>query len=396
MADFSFPELNSDQGTQTADYLRNVANAAANTVCGIYQNYPSGIIPDLGDPTGIGEFTDGLLNRLCAPRGQVPPPPTAPFSGGQCVCTQYRVQGTYNGFGIGSGNFDLFAQGPIGEIVNNKAGGTDNRYGFFSGAPACGGRVFNGVIQSELDGTVSITSVTVFPSAPDTCGDPPKKYPKVTVPPSVYSPTININKPGGSVNVPVTVIPTLIKPTLTLRPEFNVKVGPINVNFNLGGVDFSIDTSGGTSITLPSGDSRPTLPPSTSPKSPTGQPCNLDEVNRKLDELKVCACAKKKVLKSVSYPAAKGRQVVLPSETVFVVLDSTPTAGIKYQASEGNAPDVHFLGWASFGISRQGGERIPLNFSSFGIEAPPRATSFAYSLSYNSLATLTIHYLEDE
>lgn len=396
MVDFTFPELNSDTGTQTADTLRNAANAAANVVCSLYQNYPSGLIPSFGDPTGLGAFNDGLLKRLCSPRGQVPPPPVAPFSGGQCVCVQYRVGGTYSGFGIPNGTFDLFAQGPIGEIVNNKVDGGDNRYGFFSGAVGCGGRVFNGVIQSALDGTVTITSVVRFPAEPDTCGNPPVKYPTVTIPPSVFSPTVNVGLPGGVVSIPVTIIPTLIRPTVNFRPEINVDVGGINVNFNLGGVNFSLNTSGGSSITLPPGDTRPLPPPKIAPKDPLSQACDLTEVNRKLDEIKACACAKKKLLKSVSYGAAKGRQVALPPDTQYAVVAATPTSGVKYQVSEGNSPDVYHVGSASFGVGATAGERVPLNYAVTGLEAPKRASSFAYSLVYNSLATLTIYYLEDE
>jgi len=395
LPDFTYPELNADQGSQTADTLRNVANAAASAVCGLYEAYPRGIIPQFGDPTGVGNFTDGLLNRLCSPRGQLPAPPAQPFAGGQCECVQYRVMGTFNGFGIGAGNFDLFGFGPIGGIVNNKAGGTDNRYGFFAGAANCGGRVFKGVIQSALDGTVTITSVTAFPSVPDNCGNPPVEYPIVNIPPIAFSPDVTINLPGGLVTIPVTIIPTVIAPTLNFRPEVNVNVGGINVNFNLGGIDLSSDTSGGVTITLPSGDTRPVLPPSTSPKEPRPQACDLTEVNRKLDEIKECACGEQKVLKSVLYAAAKGRQVSVPADTQYAVIRSIPTERVKLQVSEGNAPDVFHVGSASWGVGTITGERIPLNYVLVGLEAPKNATSFAYSLVYDSTATLEIYYLEE-
>lgn len=395
MPDFTFPELNSDQGTQTADTLRNVANAAANAVCDLYEDYPSGIIPSFGDPTGVGAFTDGLLNRLCSPRGKVPTPPTVPFSGGQCVCVQYRVQGTYNGFGIGSGNFDLFAFGPIGAIFNNKLPGGDNRYGFLSGTDACGGRVFNGVIQSGLDGTVTITSVTRQDSQPDTCGDPPPQYPIVVIPPEAFSPTIAVNFPGVTVNAPVTVIPTVFAPLTVFRPELNVKVGPINVNFNLGGVDFDVNLPSGDSVVLPPGDTRPTPPTPVPPKNQPSQPCDLTEVNRKLDEIRECACKEEKTLKSVAYGLARGRSIALPSDTQYVLVITDSTSGVKFQVSEGNAPDVYYLGWYSFGRGANAGEKVALNFEACGILCPEGATNFSYSLNFGSVASLTVYYLEE-
>jgi len=305
------------------------------------------------------------------------------------------VQGTITGFGSGSQPFDLFALGPVGGIVNNKAGGQDNRYGFFAGAANCGGRVFRGVIQSALDGTVVITSVTAFPSVPDNCGNPPVEYPIVEIPPVTFSPDVTINLPGGLVTIPVTIIPTVIVPTLNFRPEVNVNVGGINVNFNLGGIDLSSDTSGGVSITLPPGDTRPLPPNPTAPKDPRSQACDLTEVNRKLDEIKECACGESKVLKSVLYGAAKGRQVSVPSDTQYAVIRSVPTDRVKLQVSEGNVPDVYHVGSASWGVGTITGERIPLNYALVGLEAPENATSFAYSLVYESTATLEIYYLEE-
>lgn len=394
--DFSFPELNSDQGTQTADYLRNSANAAADAVCNLYQQYPSGIIPSLGDPTGIGAFTDGLLNRLCGPRGKTPPPPSSPFNGGQCVCVNYLVQWTLNFPGEAPSNGQTTKTGPIGGIEKRRnPGATLDTIGFQYGAPECANG-FYGIITTGVDASVVINSVTRVDGNPDTCGSLPPTYPKVDVPPNVYSPTFNIGRPGGVVSVPVTIIPTLIKPSVEFRPEINVKVGPVNVNFNLGGVDLSIDNSGGVDITLPSGDSRPLPPSPTSPKEPRPQPCDLTEVKKKLDEIKACACKKKKVLRNVVYGKAKGRTVSLPPDTQYCVLSGSPTSGVKYQVSEGTAPDIFYMGWASWGVGSAGGERIPLNFVSAGFESPKNATTFSYSLVYNSEASLTVYFLEDE
>lgn len=396
LADISYPTLNATQGTDTADYLLNKANAAADAVCSLYQNYPSGIIPSLGDPTGIGEFTDGLLRNLCGPRDKLPADPTRPFEGGQCACVTYNVTVTVDGPLAGTRTYSGL-NGPISNVAFESSGGNQNLMITY-GSPACGGVQKDNVLGPIGGSSSHVTGVSIVRSngSPDTCGSLPVKYPEVIVPPSVYSPNITIKGPGGNVSVPVTIIPTLIRPTVNFRPEINVKVGPINVNFNLGGVDFSVDNSGGVDITLPSGDSRPTPPPSVQPKDPRYKECDLTDVKKLLNDIKACACKKNKVVKTQTYGPAKGRTVALPSGTAGVVVTSTPTSGVKYQVSEGNAPDVYYVGWASFGVRAPAGERIPLNFGSVGLEAPENAIAFSYSLVYDSQASLTVYYLEDE
>lgn len=396
MPDFTFAELNADQGTQTADYLRNTANAAANAVCGLYQQYPAGVIPSFGDPTGLGSFTDGLLNRLCSPRGQVPPSPSSPFSGGQCECVNYNVTYSYTGFGIPPGGGVQPLAGPIQGIKVNTLSSGSKQYVVVYGADGCGGVREFGVINSSLPGDVKIDGVARIDGLPDNCGQLPPAYPPVQIPPSAFQPNITVGLPGGNVSIPVTIIPTVIRPSFEFRPEINVDVGGINVNFNLGGIDFTLDNSGGPSITLPPGDSRPVPPPSTPPKEPYPKPCDLTEVQRKLDEIKKCACTKKKVLRNATYGAAEGRTVSVPPETKYAVVSGVASSGVKIQIAEGNAPDVYYMGWATWGLSAPGGERVPLNFQSVGLEAPERATTFSYSLSYGSTANLTIYYLEDE
>lgn len=395
MPDFTFPELNSDQGTQTADTLRNAANAAAEAVCNLYENYPSGVIPSFGDPTGVGAFTDGLLNRLCAPRGKVPTPPAKPFNGGQCACVNYSVKATTTGFGLPDLNLELVRPGPISGIRKQKnPNGNDTAYGFDFGSDGCQSG-FAAFISSQLDGTVTITSVTRVDALPDTCGDPPVQYPVVTIPPNVFAPNITVGLPGGAVSIPVTIIPTLIRPELEFRPEFNIDVGGINANINLGGIDLSIDPTFDTPITLPPGDSRPSPPTPTTSKEPRPAQCNLDEVIKLLEDIKECACGEEKELKSLSYPPARGRSILLPPDTQYVVISAIAGDGVKFQVAEGNAPDVYYLGWFSFGNGAGAGEKLALNFLQCGIKAPEGATSFTCSLNFGSVASLTVYYLEE-
>jgi hypothetical protein len=83
MPAFSYPELNSNPGTATADGLRNIANTAANAVCSAWRNYARATT-GFPDPTGIGAFNNALFSRLCEPRGITAPVPEDEFVGGQC------------------------------------------------------------------------------------------------------------------------------------------------------------------------------------------------------------------------------------------------------------------------------------------------------------------------
>lgn len=400
VVDLTYADLNAgDLGTTTGDTLRNAANAAANTVCNLYRDYPSGIIPSFGT-SPPGQFTDGLMRSLCGPRGTLPDPPVSPFNGGQCVCVSYDVtfvRSTNGGPELTSTNSKLGPiQGVVSEPVPGGDGSTVNFY-IVSGSPDCGGVSKSSVIGNvnPSNSYVRITNVVRTDGLPDTCGNLPTDYPDETPPITNYNTNVDVNIGGTTISTPVTIIPTVFAPVNIFRPELNVKVGPINVNLSLGGVTFSPSFEVNAPITLPGKDPRPLPPTPTKPKDPANQEaCDLTEVIDLLEDIKDCAC-EDGTLKSTVYGASEGREITLPVNTKSVLVNVVNVGnGVKLQVGEGEARDVRFLGWCAFGAGGDPGERVPISFVRSHFIAPEGSTHFTYSLNFESTATLTVTYLE--
>lgn len=401
MVFLTFDQLNSEQGTDTGNALRNAANAAANLVCDLYENYPKGLIPSLGDPTGIGDFTQGLADSLCRPRGKVPPPPSVPFNGGQCPNVTYAVTYTYSGEGVPNGGGTVFLVGPIGPPIVSQTS-RDNLGPIFRGDISTGNgtfTAFSGLYASgfgEGPPPFAVTNVTRTGGFPDTCGDPKPVYPNPLPPPDAFDRPSPIGPPGAVVNIPVTLIPTLIRPDISFRPEINVNVGPINVNFNLGGVDINLNPTPTTPPQIPSTDPRPNPPSPVPPKSP--QPgtaeCDLDPVIELLEDIKDCACDTPKPILEQALGTTEGGCFTLPSGTVGVRVTGNFSVRVKTQVGSGTAPDVRFAGWIAFGTANSPGQRIPLDFPSATFFNPPDATTVCISINYGGTATLTALYRE--
>lgn len=252
MADFSLSDLLSTAGQNTGNFVRDVANDIADNYCGLYRDYPQFLVGAAIDP--LTNFRRGLADSLCSPRSPgLPPPPSVPFTGGQCECTQYAVEISV----INTSDNALIEQ-PT-ELVWGKFGGVVTRFldaeqtaqaayllcrGFVADSPECGEfkeylwRVYNNNI-------LSYTVVSVTPTlGSDNCGNPPPDYPVVTPPPERRFPSIpsppNGNNP--SFNIPVVFAP--ISPTLNINVPVNLDLD-INFDFDFGGVTFNSGGSGG-------------------------------------------------------------------------------------------------------------------------------------------------------
>lgn len=407
MPEFTYPSLNSDQGTQTGNTLRNAANAAANAVCGLYANAPSGLLPSLGDPLGVGAFTQGLLDDLCRPRNQVPPDPVLPFQGGQCPVA-YDVSYVWQGGSNTGGSGTTRVIGKVGKVtvaLQTEAG----QFKYYRADFPHANGTFNivsggfGLDEGKQPITASITSVVRADGQPDTCGNPAPVYPTREPVPSDYTPLpVPIKTPSGIVNIPITIIPTLVKPELNFRPEFNVEVGDLNINFNLDGVDisfkptFNFPPSGkpGNDQPFPAIDPRPNPPTSTPTRSPSVKCPDVDftPILQRLKKLEECACEGEFTVQQQVYGKAKGNVIQLPERSFYVSLALELGSGLRYQASEGIAPDLHYAGWISFGYGTKFGERLRVDFASSGFFIPKGATHFAYSLVFNTSAVPTVLY----
>lgn len=405
MADYTLNELAASAGTNTGNTLLDIANRAADFMCDLYRDYPGGIIPSLNTPAS--RFTDGLARAICAPRNKLPPNVTPPATGGQCATTytlQSQAQEPNCTFTNPSnrGNF----VGPISGMSytegNRQPTGGPN--GEFSGGASINFTDGNGTPQFRAVGSFgnnSCTGRTVkwnfvrADGGTDTCGNIPTNYPSPgNVPTNYYNNNTIINVGGNSVSVPITIIPTLFAPVNIFRPEFNVDVGGINVNFSLGGVKFSPSFNLNVPITLPGTDPR-TNPPPALPPSGDGNTseCDLDPVLELLNELLDCdRCEVTYETRQTSYGAAKGRIISIPPNTRRVDVDITSLGiGVDAQLGEGS-PNVYQVGWYAFGTADGFSDRKPISYLSNTFYPPSEATQFTYQCKKNSEATVNVIY----
>ncbi len=293
MADLTYAELAGQLTTDSADSLKNIAAAAANVVCGIYRDHPTGIIPSVGS-TPVSDVTTALLDRLCAPRGALPPPRTVPFNGGQCNCVRYRVfyEVIVNGGAPSVNPFDC--NGPVGTYRRVYSEGSIQlaEFGITHNNDACTAIVRTGAIGNVLpsSSSIRITNIERLDGQPDSCGNPPPEFPRSYPTTNNYNTNVAVSIGGIAINTPITIIPTTFSPEFNFRPEFNIDVGGIDVNFNLGGIDFNFNPTFNTPIRIPGDYPTTTPPPAVEPQEKVPSECDLDPVIELLEDIKDCAC----------------------------------------------------------------------------------------------------------
>lgn len=404
MVDMTFPELNSDLGTATADGLRNVANVAANFACELYRNSPAAAIGI--DPTGLGAFNNGMWSRLCAPRGAPPLPPSPPFAGGQCPeLYDLNLSVTFGNADGTPGPTDTRAftniPGPLaGWVFRRPPGtviGTEVAFVYNGGELSFG-------TQALGEGVPIVSVNSIVPvDGTDTCGNPPPAFPPVVPDPGDLS--VDVNVDFGGLTIPVTVE---FQPIVNLNinafiPLISVNVGPINVTFSPGGVTFAPNFDLDINIvTSPAIDTRPSPPVPRLP--PAADDCpdvdltpvldRLDDVDDQLDRIEECACEPEKEIRIDTFGPANNLNVTIPEgEILSVVLNAVSVGGrVRGQYGGGAAPDVEYLGWGAFGVGGSGGDRKPIHYLGTRLFAPPGATSFSYTLIDGSTASLAVEY----
>lgn len=366
--DFTYNELAENIGTATGDFFRNAANAAADLVCTIQEQNTRWLI-GAGDPLGAGSAAAGLYDSLCRPRGKPLPVPDQPATGGLCA-TGYTIKAD-----LQQPNCSVLSDRNIGSTVGPVAN-VRREYGgkLYTGGPNGEFAQTISLIWTGQDGTgggiafASCYGNNDCPSPdpnfrfvrndgqPDTCGNPVTPYPDTEPSPGGLTVNAPINiTPDISVNVPVTIV-SPPKP-----PDITVKVGPVYVNFDLGGIHVSLDPT----INFPTRtDPRPSPPPNPIPRSPTspGATCDLSEVLTKLNALLDCdRCDQQKTYKSVTFPVADSGTLALPARCYAVSLELTERPDrIKTQFGQ-DGPDVIYAGWGWFGRAPYYEDRQPVD-----------------------------------
>lgn len=401
---FSYPQLNEDTGTATANGLRNVANQAADFACNLYENYTD-TVTGLPDPTGLGAALNGLYSNLCAPRGKTPTNnPAPPYTGGQCVGKNYNVTIAFQRPDNSTGStFFPAVPGPLGSF-QSVAFGSGGAYGL----TAPNATAYNGLLPvvsssgSNWRDTVAqwkVTNVTVVPtSGLDNCGDPAPQY-RTPPPPQVNirntNNTVNV---GGNlvVNAPITIIPVTAIANVAITPQIQVQVGPFDVTFDAGGVYVQPNITNNNTTNSPNTNIyNPPAPTPQLPRTPDNAPCDLSGVIAKIDTLtaktdalqddvddvKDCACPVGYQVTSQAIGSGSSGVVVLPSNTIQVRLNlTTIPANAKIQDGGQNHPDFLFCGYVDFGDGTGLSERRPISVAQSTFECPIWATSFGWSL----------------
>lgn len=393
MADMTYPELNSDLGTNTADGLRNVANVAANFACTLYQNSPASAIGV--DPTGLGAFNNALWSRLCAPRDKLPLPPTPPFSGGQCNelydLTLTVVFGNPDGT-PGPADTRTFnnVQGPLLGWSFYKPEGTIDGVGvrFLTATTS-----LDFGTQAIVPGNPSVSVNSIVPvDGTDQCGNPPDAFPPVV--PPLAEVEVNLNVDFGGLEIPVTVnFQPIIVPVLAIfRPTIAVNVGPITVQFGPDGVTFAPNFEVNAPITISPGvDPRP-LPPSPRP-IPSSEECDLspvldrlDQLDDKYDELLDCERCDKCYEEVVTAYGVLNSNVVnsLVGIPVRVQLENVFKPRNLPVQDGGDAPTVLYAGWFAWRVGSSNLPRQPLHYAANTFLAPEGVTGFSYTGTYQT------------
>lgn len=408
---YTYNDLESDQGTNTSDGLRNVANTAANFACDLWQNYAQATT-GFGDPTGIGSALNGLYSRLCSPRGKTPSqPPTNPFNGGQCANASYRVTTrTTRPDGTDFTTLWPALTGPIKGVQIRQTPSGSWQYGVVSTSPnPLGGEVMNSEVSSNLRSgldnyKVEILSIVRNGGLPDNCGDPPPTYPPVPIPTNEQTKNVTVNVGAGAIiAVPITFVPVKVDANVAINPQIQVDVGPFNVTFDAGGVSITPNFNFNTDTTTPTGNNGNNNLPS-KPQNNANAECDLtpvlnqlSNINSKLngidedlEDIKDCSCPVNYTTSNVNIGNGDGGVVPLPSNSIQVRLNliNIPANG-KIQKGSGSAPTQYFCGYYAFGDGSGLGERHPINTASSTFEVPVWASSFCWNLYIGYTASVS-------
>lgn len=423
--DLTYKELRANRAAGNLSLYGQIADAAAEKICGLYGKSPASLVRIIPFGTGLIDNSRGVFDDLCQDIAPPPALPAPPFSGGQCDAIRYDVtlaivvrtaRDNPPRFFDQSVTVTDRVYGPVtGTVLTNPGTNTGfglNWNGFRTVNIACRGGNEEGPLPPKLFSpyggsapniiSAAITSVSRVDGSADNCGSPPATYPPPSTDPSDYDGTTNITiSPTTTVNVPVRIVPTFAPVVGIFRPEFNVDVGGINVNFSAGGLTFSPTLEIPVGVNLPGSDPRTNPPaalPITKPSAGTCPDVNLQPVLDQLDIIKkeVEECCDRyhpfSDLLTSDYDVAtlgsgSSGAFNLPAKAYRVVLQITnPDSPGRSQAGI-NAPDVLYAGWAWFVSGGGMTIRLPVDSPIKSFEVPARSDDkFAYTLngSYNA------------
>lgn len=410
VADITWDDYARQVQSRDGDFGALSAVAAGQFLCQLYKVNPNAV-NQAASLTGVNpDVRSFILDKMCRPQNLLPPPPVAPFQGGQCPLVGYEVRVSYKE----AYNFnelilertqqaselfwgEIFSVNPAGSNLCVNGSLAVKGFGWID--VECRGYYFGQQVPRQkfrlavktdnaacIYGVESV-QITRIGGQNDICGNPPPSYPIVRSPVNNFSNTVNItNNVDVNLTVPIAIIPTVIAPIgVSVRPEFNVDVGGLNINFGADGVRIN------NKDPLPPGkdigfDPRIDFPDyydNSSVEISGGGGCDLSPVLTKLDEIE--AELKKCCDRLAPFPEpstdeydvqllheGRGGIFNLPSRTFTVTVEITETPDFRKTIDPAFGERVLFCGWAWF--HSQGGlcERLPLDADKKAFKPPER------------------------
>lgn len=377
-------------------FLGEAAEAAAGFICGIDRAYPG--FTRFG-VTGIQSTLMGaMLDAMCGAPGRggaASPPQQPPFLGGQCDARRYRLSmkgvldrdpnnvqrtdgyGCYGAIGnvtdsstaTNSGTVQINCRGTFVWNVQSPSLRPQGVYG--TGI----------IVQPGIDHrTWSIESVSPLGGFTDNCGNPPPAHPIVPLPPGATKRDINL--PSIGVAIPFVYIP--IKPEFSLSPtfspQFQIDVGGLNFNFDLGGVTVNLPDINPSPAPLP----YPGLPSGGNPPNATPIPPRTPGGNGS-GTANCPPCP----------PCPELPELEVRRKYLEVTLTSLPD---KVQFGDEGQESVFFAGWVAF-LAPDGGytPRQQINFRKSVFEFPhPDWSEYTITFTNGAKGQTRTYLVEEE
>jgi len=407
--------------------LLNLVDYAANAICGLYGKSPSSFLRVINPANGLIDNSRPVFDDLCSNVAPLPPGPTQRITGGQCDNVRYSwsvnvvLQGA-DSFGVPATprnqTFTGSFWGTVSDIAltsyDDRTSGPFRYHGYSALSCTCRGQTTlpdsffsqTTLVGSSANEIQSFTSFTItkFDGSPDTCGNPPVSYPPPSIDPNDYTKIVPYPVPGGgTINIPVTIVPTFAPSPGIFRPEVNVTVGGMNVNFSLGGFTLSPTVSLPVNVNFPFGDPRingptPTpIAPRPGPAAPPFDPTAIITRLHRIEQEIIDCCAAAHPYSppplaniiATSLGSGQGGTLVLPPLTFRVDVQITTRPAREKVQFGVLSPDVIFAGWARFSDGTTTGKRQPIDsVKTFFSPTERIANTFTYTLYTGYVATV--------
>lgn len=338
------------------------------------------------------------------------PPPGAVFGGGKAG-HMYRLTYTYATASGGPGGGTITVEGPvIGFIEGDAIVGTPQPahywWVFYGPTQQAYGP---GLVDSDITQYPTITNLEPLTDPTEDTKGVPYAYAPSPPQPDKLKPTIPMPILPGSPGFPGIIVPfkrpkkdgdtEVTPPGEQDDPAVTVQIPGLGIQIDFGSDGIHWGDYNPLPVNLPSTQKDPRVPPPQRAADLCDCPCDLTDVEKKLDDIKTEEDEIKDYVKPKEYEehtivlgSGSGGVFNLPALTfgVGISLTSFPT-NAKMQSGNGG-PDVIYAGWHSFSTyASHQGVRNPIHYESQVYPVPLNATSFSYTL-YNGFEGTVVAY----